>query len=70
MAAMRSGSAATDDYLEEWRREGPTEVSDDLAKEAEQAERALCDRYDRDRLKLLIANGGWADPNSARGRPS
>ena len=25
MAAMRSGSAATDDYLEEWRREGPTE---------------------------------------------
>ncbi|HEX2429433.1 MAG TPA: virulence factor [Aestuariivirgaceae bacterium] len=70
MAAMRSGSAATDDYLEEWRREGPTEVSDDLAKEAEQAERALCDRYDRDRLKLLIANGGWAEPKSERGRPS
>ena len=23
MAAMRSGAAATDDYLEEWRRDGP-----------------------------------------------
>jgi hypothetical protein len=62
MAAMRSGAAATDDYLEEWRREGPIEVSDDLAQEAEQAERDLCDRYDRERLKLLIANGGWAEP--------
>ena len=59
MAAMRSGAAATDDYLEEWRREGPIEVSDDLVKEVEQAERDLNDRYDRERLKQLIANGGW-----------
>ena len=59
MAAMRSGTAATDDYLEEWRREGPIEVSDDLVKEVEQAERDLNDRYDRERLKQLIANGGW-----------
>ena len=41
---------------------GPVEVSDDLAKEAEWAERDLCERYDRKRLKLLIANGGWAEP--------
>jgi hypothetical protein len=65
MAAMRSGAAATDNYLEEWRREGPAEVSDDLAKEAEQAERDICDRYDRDRLKRLIANGGWAEPKDS-----
>jgi hypothetical protein len=70
MAAMRSGAAATDDYLEEWRREGPTEVSDDLAKEAEQAEHALCDGYDRDRLKRLVANGGWAEPSSKGGAAS
>ena len=67
MAAMRSDAAATDDYLEEWRREGPREVSDDLAREADMAERDLCDRYDRDRLKRLIANGGWAEPRSGRG---
>jgi hypothetical protein len=73
MAAMRSGAAATDDYLEEWRREGPVEVSDDLAREAEQAERDLCDRYDRERLKQLIANGGWDrthDTGQNRGRKS
>jgi cvfA/B/C family virulence factor len=66
MAAMRSGAAATDDYLEEWRREGPSVVSDDLAREAEQAERDICDRYDRDRLKRLIANGGWAEPKTSQ----
>ena len=65
MAAMRSGAAATDDYLEEWRREGPREVSGDLAKEAERAERDLCERYDRDSLKRLVANGGWAEPRDS-----
>ena len=65
MAAMRSGAAATDDYLEEWRREGPIEVSDDLVKEAEQAERDLNDRYDRERLRQLIANGGWDEAEPA-----
>ena len=65
MAAMRSGAAATDDYLEEWRREGPIEVSDDLVKEVEQAERDLNDRYDRERLKQLIANGGWNEARTA-----
>jgi len=37
----------------------PVEVSDDLAREAEQAARDLCDRYDREKLRQLIANGGW-----------
>jgi hypothetical protein len=65
MAAMRSGAAATEDYLEEWRREGPIEVSDDLVKEVEQAERDFNDRYDRERLKQLIANGGWDEAKKA-----
>ena len=64
MAAMRSGAANTDDYLEEWRREGPVEVSDDLAREAEQAARDLCERYDREKLRQLIANGGWDRPET------
>ena len=59
MAAMRSGAAATDDYLEEWRREGPREVSDDLAREAEQAESDLCERYDRTVHIETDAFYGW-----------
>jgi hypothetical protein len=30
MAAMRSGAAETDDYLNEWRRADPIECGDDL----------------------------------------
>ena len=62
MAAMRSGADASGDYLDEWRREGPVEVGNELAAAADQASRELCDRYDRERLKQLIANGGWAEP--------
>ena len=40
MCAMRTGAAETDDYLAEWRRADPVEVSDDLEAEADKASTA------------------------------
>lgn len=58
MAAMRTGAAETDDYLAEWRRGDPVEVSDDLETEAQQAMDAIEQEYDKDRLVSLVKNGG------------
>lgn len=57
-AAMRGGARSTDDYLAEWRKADPVEISDDLEAEA----RAVADRleadYDDARLKQLVEAGG------------
>ncbi|MGI9364103.1 MAG: virulence factor [Rhizobiaceae bacterium] len=58
MAAMRTGAAETDDYLAEWRRGDPVAVSDDLESEADSAMAAIEEEYDKDRLVLLVKNGG------------
>ena len=58
MAAMRTGAAETDDYLAEWRRGDPTEVSDDLEAEADTAMAAIEAEYDKERLVALVKNGG------------
>jgi hypothetical protein len=60
MAAMRSGAAATDDYLADWRRADPVECGDDLEAEAEAAARRLEAEYDADKVKALILNQGRA----------
>lgn len=60
MAAMRSGAAATDDYLADWRRGDPTPCGDDLEAEAQAAADRLEAEYDRERLKALIASHGRA----------
>ncbi len=60
MAAMRSGAAGTDDYLNEWRRGEPVECSDDLAGEVARCTAAIDNEYGAERLKTLIANGGRA----------
>jgi hypothetical protein len=60
MAAMRGGASDTDAYLADWRRAEPVPVGDDLAAEVEKAKADLEARYDKDRLKMLIANGGKA----------
>ena len=61
-AAMKTGAAGTDEYLAEWRKADPYEVvseADDLA--VALAEAARIDKeYDQDRIKVLIANDGWA----------
>jgi len=58
MAAMRSGAAATDDYLSEWRRADPVPVGDDLEAEAEKAANELEAAYPRERLVALAKAGG------------
>ena len=58
MCAMRSGLAETDAYLEEWRKADAVDVSDDLEAEAQAAADGLEKKYDKDRLKKLIASEG------------
>lgn len=59
-AAMRGGARSTDDYLAEWRKADPVEVSDDLQAEAEKAAAALESAFGEDRVKALVENKGWA----------
>lgn len=58
--AMKIGAEDTDAYLAEWRKASPVEVEgapDDIA----DAEATRLDtEYDRDRIKALIDNDGWA----------
>lgn len=58
MCAMRTGAAETDDYLAEWRRADPVEVSDDLEAEADKATTELEAAYDKERLVALVKGGG------------
>jgi hypothetical protein len=58
MCAMRTGAAETDDYLAEWRRADPIEVSDDLEAEADKAVAELEAAYDKERLVALVKGGG------------
>ena len=58
MCAMRTGAAETDDYLEEWRRADPVDVSDNLEKEAQEAADNLEAEYNKERLVALVKAGG------------
>lgn len=58
MCAMRSGAAETDDYLAQWRKSEPVEVSDDLEMEAEKAASSLEAEYTKERLMALIESEG------------
>jgi hypothetical protein len=63
--AMKIGARDSDAYLAEWRKAAPYSVDgdqDDIAK----AEAARLDaEYDADRIKVLIANDGWAKAPAA-----
>ena len=59
-AAMRGKARSTEDYLAEWRKADPVEVSDDLEAEAERAAAKLEADYDDARLKALVEAGGSA----------
>ena len=59
-AAMKVGAADTDAYLAEWRKAAPYTV-EGADKEVAEAEAARIDaEYDKDRIKALIDNEGWA----------
>lgn len=57
-AAMRGGARDADSYLEDWRKEAPVEVSDDLQAEAEKRAAELEAEFDDARLKALVEIGG------------
>jgi hypothetical protein len=59
-AAMKTGAAGTDAYLAEWRKAEPYSVEgeDEAVAEAEAAR--IDAEYDKERIKALIANDGWA----------
>ena len=59
-AAMKVGAGDTDAYLAEWRKAAPYQVEGDPAEVAEAEAARLDAEYDRDRIKALIANDGWA----------
>lgn len=65
MCAMRTGAAETDEYLAQWRRADPVEVSDDLEAEAEKAVTDLETAYDKERLVALVKGGGKDGDNGA-----
>ncbi len=59
-AAMKTGAAGTDEYLAEWRKAAPVTVDgeDEAVADAEVAR--IDAEYDKERLKTLIDNDGWA----------
>ena len=59
-AAMKSGAAETDDYLEGFRKADPYPVDGEDAEVAAQEAARIDAEYDRDKLKALINNNGWA----------
>lgn len=63
-AAMKSGAAATDEYLAEWRKAAPYSVDGDDATVLEAEAARLEADYDKSRLMALINNNGRATPRA------
>ncbi len=57
-AAMRGDARGTDDYLAEWRKADPIDVSDDLETEARRKADELEALFDDSALMALVAKGG------------
>jgi hypothetical protein len=62
MAAMRGDAAADDSYMAEWRKGDPVDVEGEPEDAVDAAAAAIEADYDKDRLKELIGNKGWAEP--------
>ena len=59
-AAMRTGAAGTDAYLAEWRKAVPYQIDGDQDDIVKSEAARLETEYDRERIKALIDNDGWA----------
>ena len=59
-AAMKVGASDTDAYLAEWRKVPSGEVEGDMQEAATATAARLDAEYDKERIKALIANDGWA----------
>lgn len=58
--AMKVGAKDADAYLAEWRKAEPVEVAGSDEEVAIATARDLEAAYDDDKLRVLIANDGWA----------
>ena len=58
-AAMKSGADGSDDYLNDWRRSTPENISDNLEFEAKKLKEEIEEKYSNKTLKELISNGGY-----------
>ncbi len=59
-AAMKVGAGGSDAYLAEWRKAASYEVEGDPEEVADAETARIGAEYDRERIKALIANDGWA----------
>ncbi len=59
-AAMKVNARDTDSYLAEWRKAPAYTVEGDADAVADAEAARLETEYDRDRIKALIDNDGWA----------
>jgi hypothetical protein len=64
-AAMKVGAGDSDAYLAEWRKAPAFSVDGEDADVADAQVARIDAEYDRDAIKLLIANDGWAAPKAA-----
>jgi hypothetical protein len=58
--AMKVGAKDADAYLADWRKAPPVEVAGSDEEVASATAARLEQDYDTDRLRILIANDGWA----------
>ena len=63
-AAMKSGAEGSDDYLSDWRKSDPEEISDNLDLEANKLKKEIEEKYSNSKLKELISNGGFEEIKS------
>ena len=63
-AAMKSGAEGSDDYLSDWRRSDPEEISDNLELEVNKLRKEIEEKYSNSKLKELISNGGFEEIKS------
>jgi len=59
-AAMKTGAAGTDDYLDGFHKAAAYAIDGDQDEIAKAEAARLDAEYDTERLKTLIANDGWA----------
>ena len=58
-AAMKSGAAESDDYINGFRKAEPYPADGTDAEAAAAAVAHIDSEYDQERIKTLIANDGW-----------
>lgn len=58
--AMKIGAKDGDAYMAEWRKVDMGEVTGDSVEAANEMAARLDAEHDRERIKFLIANEGWA----------